>query len=124
MNLDRRRFLQIATLGGIATVLDSSCSSPRDAGDLAPQQLLAMLGPETVRAIGTHYRAAAPSENTTGALRSAIANGNQRFTLTKPKPLDDHIRDDFAADRTVTVDGWILSITEARQCALYSLTPA
>jgi hypothetical protein len=31
------------------------------------------------------------------------------------------IRDDFAAGRTVLVDGWVLSVTEARQAALYSL---
>jgi hypothetical protein len=122
MNLDRRRFLQIAALGGIATVID--CSSDRESADLTPRQLLAMLGPDTVRAIGTHYRAATPSENTATALRSAIANGSQRFTFIKAKSLDDRIRDDFAADRTTTVDGWILSITEARQCALYSLTAA
>jgi len=34
--------------------------------------------------------------------------------------IDDRIRDDFGAGRTVVVDGWLLSVTEARQCALYS----
>jgi len=35
-------------------------------------------------------------------------------------PIGDQIRDDFGAGRTVVVDGWLLSVTEARQCALYS----
>jgi hypothetical protein len=28
---------------------------------------------------------------------------------------------DFADGHTVLVDGWVLSVTEARQCALFSL---
>ena len=30
-------------------------------------------------------------------------------------------KEDFDNDQTVVVDGWVLSKTEARQCALYSL---
>jgi hypothetical protein len=37
--------------------------------------------------------------------------------------IDDQIRDDFTAGRTVVVDGWVLSVTEARQAALFSLAP-
>lgn len=35
--------------------------------------------------------------------------------------LDYRIATDFEKDRTVMINGWLLSITEARQCALYSL---
>lgn len=31
------------------------------------------------------------------------------------------VRDDFAKGRTVILDGWVLSVTEARQCALFSI---
>jgi hypothetical protein len=34
------------------------------------------------------------------------------------------VHDDFDAGRTVVLLGWILSATEARQCALFSLLPA
>jgi hypothetical protein len=37
------------------------------------------------------------------------------------KSIDDTVHEDFAAGRTVVVDGWVLSVTEARQCALFSL---
>jgi hypothetical protein len=33
----------------------------------------------------------------------------------------DRVRQDFAESRTAIVDGWILSITEARLCALVAL---
>jgi hypothetical protein len=127
MSLDRRRFLQITVLGIVATVADSACGRGYDRGAaLDHPHLLALLGPERVRELGTHYRAATPNESTAGALRLAISNGRTglRIPLIKNSSLNDQIRDDFAADRTVVVDGWVLSVTEARQCALFSLTPA
>jgi hypothetical protein len=36
--------------------------------------------------------------------------------------LDQQIKNDFITGNMVMVDGWILSVTEARQCALFSLT--
>ena len=36
--------------------------------------------------------------------------------------LEQKIKKDFETGRTVIVKGWILSETEARQCALFSLT--
>ena len=35
--------------------------------------------------------------------------------------LEDRIRNDFTYGNTVAVDGWLLSLTEARLCALVSL---
>ena len=36
--------------------------------------------------------------------------------------LEERIRNDFIYGNTVAVDGWLLSLTEARLCALASLT--
>jgi hypothetical protein len=38
--------------------------------------------------------------------------------------LEEKIVRDFAESRTVIVDGWVLSVTEARQCAAYSISQA
>lgn len=84
-----------------------------------------MLGPERVCQLGVHYRASRPSENSGGALRAALSAGHGPHSpLIKSGSLDDRVRDDFAIGRTVVVDGWVLSLTEARQAALFSLTPA
>jgi hypothetical protein len=127
MTLDRRRFLQLSALGVVAAIADSACA-PTDArvdGAADHPQLVAMLGPDRVRQLGAHYRASTPTENSTEALRAALARGHSRgIPLFKPGSFDKQIRDDFAAGRTVVVDGWVLSVTEARQAALYSLTPA
>ena len=127
MTLDRRQFLQLSALGILATVAASACAAPGDRADAAVDrpQLLAMLGPERVRELGAHYRASTPSENSVDALRAALSTGRgpQNPTI-KNGSLDGQIRDDFAAGRTVMIDGWVLSVTEARQAALFSLTPA
>jgi hypothetical protein len=36
--------------------------------------------------------------------------------------IDKKKKEDFAKSNTVIVKGWVLSRTEARQCALYTLT--
>jgi hypothetical protein len=125
MTLDRRRFLQVSALGIIATVADSGCAaeSARDAAAVDRPSLLTMLGPERVRELGTRYRAATPGENTGDTLRSAISKSRGGRAVIGNESLADLIADDFEKSRTVVVDGWVLSVTEARQAALYSLSP-
>jgi hypothetical protein len=127
MSLDRRRFLQLTALGVVATIADSACGRADDRGaSLDHPQLLMVLGPERVRDLGTHYRAATPRESTADSLRAVISKGRSglRIPLIGNSSLDDQTREDFEAGRTVLVDGWVLSVTEARQAALFSLTPA
>jgi hypothetical protein len=86
-----------------------------------------MLGPERVREIGKHYRAAVPSENSEAALRAAISDSQRQsrpLAWIWPAAIEQRVRDDFAAGRTVVVDGWVLAATEARQCALFSIISA
>jgi hypothetical protein len=84
-----------------------------------------MLGPERVREIGEQYRAAKPTENTVAALRDGISSSRHlHFPRLIYPSLAEQIREDFAAGRIVVVSGWVLSETEARQCALHSLSPS
>jgi hypothetical protein len=125
MTLDRRRFLQLAATGMVAGLTTSACA--RDAGEdaiaLGKPALLEMLGPERTREIGAQYRAAVPTGNTAANLRDAISSSqHHQFPWIRNRSIEEQIRDDFAAGRTVVVSGWVLSETEARQCALYSLS--
>jgi hypothetical protein len=64
-----------------------------------------------------------PRENTADALRDAISSSQHRqFPWIRRRSIEEQVRDDFAAGRTVVVSGWVLSETEARQCALFSLS--
>lgn len=118
MNLDRRHFLQLSALGIVGTLVDIGCSTQRDR-PLDQPYLIATLGPDRVRGLGAHYRAQTPAENNADALRAAIAGDRKRFFAD---PLDKMIQNDFANGRVVIVDGWVLSHTEARQAALFSLS--
>jgi len=126
--LDRRRFLGLA--GGLAAaLLGAGCETPADyaSSALAHPDLLATLGADVVRAVGVRYREDVPAERDADALRAAILASRPWTTRLRPSRgprVADVVRDDFAAGRTVVVLGWILSATEARQCALYSLLPA
>jgi len=125
VTLDRRRFLQLSALGVLAAVADTGCAPSSDADTAADRpKLLAMLGPERVRQLGVRYRASTPGENSAEALRAALSSARGlRIPFVNDASLDRRVRDDFAAGRTVVVDGWVLSVTEARQAAMFSLAP-
>ncbi|HEV2670630.1 MAG TPA: hypothetical protein VGU74_06025 [Gemmatimonadales bacterium] len=117
--MNRRDFLvSAASAAGFARTRD-------DCDALAHPALLAVLGGETVRGIGQRYRALVATERDREPLRSAIlASGPLRSFWMPRAALAQRVRADFAAGRTVLVAGWVLSVTEARQCALYSLLPS
>jgi len=121
LSLDRRRFIQVSALSAIGAVSASACDRRPDSS-LDQPVLVSMLGPEHVRQLGTHYRAATPVENNATTLRAALSRGRWWWQRVMQGSLDDQVRDDFASGRTVLVDGWVLALTEARQAALFSLT--
>jgi len=121
MTMDRRRFIEVTAAGVVVAVTSWGCAeTPDDVRELAQPALLEMFGAERTRAIGTAYRAAVPTEQTVGDLHAAIMGSQRRWHWGKS--LDAQVHDDFEAGRTVLVSGWVLSQTEARQCALYSLS--
>ena len=122
--IDRRQFLSVAAagaalaLGGRAGLDDDS--DPHDPRELAHPELLIALGPDPVREIGREYRALVPAESDRTALETAL-----RAELGAARSSNrDAVRADFAAGRVIVVRNWMLSVTEARQCALFSVLPA
>jgi hypothetical protein len=74
-----------------------------------------------VFAIGSAYCVAFPAEADPDVLEPLIGNGVVR--TAKPDAnlakVGLVIKDDFTSGRTIMLSGWILSITEARVCALW-----
>jgi hypothetical protein len=124
MTMDRRRFAQVAVAGMAAAITSLACAGDaEDSRELVKPALLEMFGPERTREIGTRYRADLPRESTAAALRAAISSSRRiGFAGRFQRSIDAQVHDDFEAGRIVVVHGWVLSLTEARQCALYSLT--
>ena len=89
-------------------------------------EILDVLGPSATRAIGLRYREQTPSERDAASLRAGIAGSGSWWSFDERSRdgIARRVRADFERGRTVTVLGWVLSVTEARQCALYSLRAA
>jgi hypothetical protein len=126
--MNRRQFLRLTGATTIA-IASSRCSAGAeyDARSLAQPELLIALGGGPVRAIGTRYRLLTPGEQNVDALAAAILASRPmrtRLLLGASPPVGTLVREDFEQGRTVILNGWILSVTEARQCALFSLLTA
>lgn len=84
----------------------------------------------TIRAIGMAYRTRNPEEGKLDKLMPVLlgtcgespdrSHSEADYNRLMQK-LDQAVRDDYSDGRVVTINGWVLSLTEARQCALYSL---
>lgn len=124
--MNRRGFLTNATVALAAGMVTTGCRSDAayELQRIAKPLLLVAMGAAKVRDIGQRYMASTPAERDEGALVAAIEqSARQMVSLpwTPLPPLESLIADDFASGRTVLPGGWILSETEARQCALFAL---
>jgi hypothetical protein len=119
MSVNRRQFLGMTAAGAalsLTRLRGAELGESHHAHTLASPELLSVVGPVEVRDIGRAYRTLVPAESDRDVLEAAL-----RDARTSP---DAMARADFAAERTVVVRGWVLSRTEARQCALFSLLGA
>ena len=77
--------------------------------------------------IGVRYRSQAPSENTKEKLTELLLSNNKGKKIESMNKsaiaelLKEKIQEEFSAYKTIIVNGWVISATEARQCALFSL---
>ena len=94
---------------------------------MRPTVLARFCDANTIREIGDCYRAQVPAENRLDKLRELLLTDEQG---KKPdmsndeaisKLLDKKVSREFKEGKIVIEDGWVLSKTEARQCALFSL---
>jgi hypothetical protein len=112
--MKRRNFILLSSLAG-ATILTPSVYFSWKDGLKLPLHLTYIWGRETLLWIGEDYLHKFPSENDENALLKLLSDGG--FVN-----VDKKIREDYEKDRVVVLNGWLLSITEGRQCALLSLT--
>lgn len=70
--------------------------------------------------LGLAYRHMS-GENHADSLRALLTLDRSGLFQNQRKQLEERIGEDFKQNNTVMIDGWLLSITEARQCALLSL---
>ena len=126
--MERRLFIRLSsyTAAAISLPLLNGCWDNRLNSELAkPQLLMHILDKKTIKDIGENYRKQYPSEDSKSKLSDLLIAGSP-ITDRSESPsvqsyFDKKIQDDFSSGHTTMVNGWILSVTEARQCALLSL---
>jgi hypothetical protein len=86
-------------------------TDPRTVALETPDFLSHVCDAVTLRQLGTAYRAQTPAE----------ASQKTLIQLLQPGATAQSIKTEYANGDIVTINGWVLSRTEARQCALFSL---
>jgi hypothetical protein len=126
-HMKRRTFLwlSVATTASLSIPF-YSCSST-DKGlkkTLAHPQLLSHICDEkTLKDIGKTYRQTIPAEDDAIKLQELLlkSTNNTKKPEAIQSSMEQQIKRDFETNEIVVVNGWILSKTEARQCALFSI---
>lgn len=130
--MKRRHFLRITLVGAsVAGLPMVGCDAfSGDKQSLAqPLMLSQFCDEEAILEIGKAYQGMDPQARDVKTLTESLLSdiyGSSRKPGNKDavpiKKINDRIRKDFEENLIVKPAGWILSKTEARQCALYSLT--
>lgn len=119
--MERRRFVGLTSAGlaVLATPFIYRYFSPIaiEPGWANPGSLALIMEPDAIRTLGEEYLKTHEDEASQRALSAHFT------TLTDEGRREEAIKADFRDQRTVVVGGWLLSVTEARQCALASLQP-
>lgn len=93
-----------------------------------PDLLWNFCNEKTLRKIGISYRTLMPEENEKQKLTDLILKDPKEKKIKSSnwsiiaEFIDNKIREDFIAHRIVILQGWVISITEAQQCALFSFS--
>jgi len=130
----RRQFLALAAGGGLAAVAVATrpwraLVAPPPPRTAAERLAGLIRNPQSARPIGRAYLALAPREASSPRLAGLIVAGLGESPRAVDAAGDDELRRlvaagmvaDFAQGRTVELDGWMLSRTEARLYALVEL---
>jgi|SRR5687767_258409 len=126
--MKRKDFLQLSafTAAAISVPLLHACNAPVSENAMAhPVFLSRLFDEETIRDVGKAYLQKTPAENDDTKLiqllagNSAIADSSEEKAIHQY--LEEKIEQDFEKGNTIMVKGWVLAVTEARQCALFSL---
>jgi hypothetical protein len=95
------------------------------AAEQAVERVLADMfrSPQKARALGKTYLASSPEGADPDTLRARFAAAGSPVTPASFRLYFSNLRrQDFASNRIVVIDGWVLARSEAELCALLSLS--
>jgi hypothetical protein len=125
----RRQFLQFTAMGGAAIGISGIGCLHHRPGVYSileePSSLMQICNLKTLKEIGKTYRLQTAAESYDDQLISLLLTDTTGKTVSPDTDkytiqtlMFDKVNQDFEKNNTVVVKGWVLSLTEARQCAL------
>lgn len=125
--MQRRTFIHLSAYTALALTLPfaEGCSPSPETIASRPFVFSKLADKKTIAETGTAYRKQFPKEDDKLILSNLLigAKASPDKSVIE-KQLDDRVLNDFKTGKTITAAGWVLSVTEARQCALYSILNA
>ena len=130
--MERRHFIILSALGAVAVstpLLHCLGADPvLDRRLSIPQTISELMSRDAIMGIGKAYGASFPKDYTIRKLEkllSANPSGKPITAASSQKQmysiLNQNIQAEFSSGDTLVLSGWVLSVTESRQCALFSL---
>ena len=128
--MKRRLFIATTSIAAIGLPIAYYFKKNLSKGDpLTTAEMLSYFCDERLlKEIGSAYRKLVPAENEKQKLTDLLLSetDGKKLKASDSSAIEElltkKIHEDFIAQRTIIVKGWIISVTEARQCALFSLT--
>ncbi len=122
--MKRRNFILLSAAGVAAAGTSywylNYYSQEHNRSIIEPESLSYIWDRETIIAMGKNYRKQFPMEaNETSLVKLLSTDIDEDSGAIEI--LKKEIKNDFEKGNTIMIDGWILSVTEARQCALFSI---
>jgi len=130
--MKRRSFIVGSILSVVGAGVFSFMQWMRNSGTARalayPKFLSQLCDSDTIQSLGRAYLKLKPEETRDDVLLNDLLTEKSRKDFLKnhdivkaESQIEKKIMCDFATDNIVVVQGWVLSITEARQCAFFSL---
>ncbi len=128
--MERRLFVKLSAFTALVLTLPlaQSCnSSLKEIAVAQPFLFSHLVDAKTIKEAGADYLKKHPVENDQQKLSKLLLGGKEFAALGEDEiraMLDEQVTADFIAGKVIAISGWVMSQTEARQCALYSLLKA
>jgi len=126
--MQRRIFIRLSAYSGLALTVPFALACRQSVTNMAvaePPFLLHIFDKKTMLETGRAYILQNPDEGEIADLEKLLIENTPIQASSGPEAVqtffEKKTKEDFDNDQTLVVDGWVLSKTEARQCALYSL---
>jgi hypothetical protein len=124
--MKRRKFLLISIFALFLSLISLWYFKFKSASTKAlsyPKDLSEICDHETLIQIGNTYMKLT-NENDKRYLKELLAKDAGMMVNDLKNSLKSKVAEDFNTGNTILVDGWLLSITEARQCAFLCMSEA